>query len=95
MHVKPIEHKILSNEETTEDSRDKRGSNNVFFRLNEAAKRKVTAAGTSPNNKSSSEYDCTLTQDLKKALGLLEIKVVDHIVVGGAEYYSFSEHGLI
>lgn len=58
--IKPTEHKILSNEETTVDSIDKRGSNNVFFRLNEAAKRKVKDSGASPINNSSSEYDCTL-----------------------------------
>lgn len=42
-----------------------------------------------------SAQDRELTKDLKKALSLFEVNVVDHIVVGGSDHLSFSEHGLI
>jgi len=42
-----------------------------------------------------SRADEVLTQRLKEALGLVEIRLVDHIVVGDAETVSFAERGLI
>ncbi|EJL92882.1 DNA repair protein radc [Herbaspirillum sp. CF444] len=40
-----------------------------------------------------SEADLHLTTNLKQALGLVDIKVLDHIVVAGRQTYSFAEHG--
>jgi DNA repair protein RadC len=42
-----------------------------------------------------SRADETLTQRLKEALGLVEIRVLDHFVVGDGELVSFSERGLL
>ena len=43
-----------------------------------------------------SEADKFITQRLKQALGLLDIRVLDHFIVGdGLNAYSFAEHGLI
>jgi len=42
-----------------------------------------------------STADKTLTSTLKQALGLVDIRVLDHIIVGGLDTYSFAEHGLI
>jgi DNA repair protein RadC len=43
-----------------------------------------------------SEADKLITQRLKQALGLLDIRVLDHFIVGdGERAYSFAEHGLI
>ncbi len=42
-----------------------------------------------------SRADEVLTQRLKEALGLVEIRVLDHIVVGDGEMVSFSERGLL
>lgn len=39
--------------------------------------------------------DKELTKRLKEALRLIDVRVLDHIVVGGANSYSFAEHGLI
>jgi DNA repair protein RadC len=39
--------------------------------------------------------DHTLTQALKQALGLVDIRVLDHFVVAGKHVYSFAEHGQI
>ncbi|PZN75365.1 MAG: DNA repair protein [Candidatus Methylumidiphilus alinenensis] len=42
-----------------------------------------------------SEADKFITQRLKQALGLLDIRVLDHFIVGGAEVMSFAEKGLL
>ena len=40
-----------------------------------------------------SAADLHLTDNLRQALGLVDIKVLDHIVVAGRQTYSFAEHG--
>jgi len=42
-----------------------------------------------------SNADKVLTNRLKEALALVDIRVLDHIVVGGARTISFAEQGLI
>lgn len=42
-----------------------------------------------------SEADRQLTRRLQQALGLVDIRVLDHFVVGDGEAFSFAEHGLI
>lgn len=42
-----------------------------------------------------SEADRHITQRLKQALSLIDIRVLDHFIVGDGEAYSFAEHGLI
>ena len=39
--------------------------------------------------------DKQITEKLKAALALLEIRVLDHLIIGDGEPYSFAEHGLI
>ena len=39
-----------------------------------------------------SEADLQLTQRLMLALGLIDIRVLDHFVVAGNKMYSFAEH---
>ena len=39
--------------------------------------------------------DRTLTQRLKEALGLVDVRVLDHIIVAGTDATSFAERGLI
>jgi DNA repair protein RadC len=46
-------------------------------------------------NAQPSQSDLQLTETLKQALGLLEIRVVDHIVVAEGCEFSFKEHGLL
>ena len=43
----------------------------------------------------SSAQDKQFTKDLVAAAKLLEIKVVDHIIIGNGEFYSFADEGLI
>ncbi|MEA5097085.1 MAG: DNA repair protein RadC [Burkholderiaceae bacterium] len=42
-----------------------------------------------------SSADHTLTTALKQALALVDIRVLDHLVVAGAQIYSFAENGKI
>lgn len=42
-----------------------------------------------------STADKLLTTELKNALAMIDVRVLDHIVVGGAETISFAERGLI
>jgi len=42
-----------------------------------------------------SQADQCLTERLKSALSLIDVRVIDHFIVAGAQHYSFAEHGLI
>jgi DNA repair protein RadC len=42
-----------------------------------------------------SQADKQITDKLKQALGLFDIRVLDHFIVGDGTPFSFSEHGLI
>jgi DNA repair protein RadC len=42
-----------------------------------------------------SQADKTLTQQLRTALSLVDVTVNDHIIVAGAQTFSFAENGLI
>ena len=42
-----------------------------------------------------SHADRNITDKLKQALGLFDIRVLDHFIIGRDEPYSFAEHGLI
>lgn len=42
-----------------------------------------------------SQADHRLTEQLQSALALVDVRVIDHVVVSGAQAYSFAEHGLL
>ncbi len=42
-----------------------------------------------------SQADCHLTRRLKEALALVDIRVLDHVVIGDGESVSFAERGLM
>lgn len=44
---------------------------------------------------SPSQADKAITQRLVQALMLVEIRVPDHLIVGGRQIFSFAEHGLL
>jgi DNA repair protein RadC len=46
-------------------------------------------------NPEPSQADKVLTQRLKEALALVEVRTLDHIVVGGEGPVSFAEQGLL
>lgn len=40
-----------------------------------------------------SEADALITRTLRSALQLVEVRLLDHVIVGGTKTYSFAEHG--
>ena len=42
-----------------------------------------------------SNADITITRKLKNALGTVDIRVLDHLIIGGATATSFAERGLL
>ncbi|WP_408630477.1 JAB domain-containing protein [Methylovulum psychrotolerans] len=42
-----------------------------------------------------SQADRAITQRIIAALNLVDIRVLDHFIVGGADCYSFAEQGLL
>jgi DNA repair protein RadC len=56
----------------------------------------IIAAHNHPSGCSDpSMADERMTQRLREALALIEVRLVDHFVVGDGKCYSFSEHGLL
>ncbi len=42
-----------------------------------------------------SEADRSITSRLIRVLSLVDIRVLDHFIIGGTEHFSFAEHGLL
>ena len=42
-----------------------------------------------------SNEDCVVTNAIKKALKTVDIKLLDHIIIGGNDYFSFNKKGLL
>jgi len=42
-----------------------------------------------------SQDDCAVTKTIRDALKTVEISLLDHIIIGGNDYFSFNEKGLI
>lgn len=42
-----------------------------------------------------SQADKLITERLTQVLGMVDVRVLDHLIVGGSDIYSFAEHGLI
>ena len=42
-----------------------------------------------------SQADKQITEKLKQALALFDIRVLDHFIIGDGEPYSFAEHGIV
>ncbi|MBI8613893.1 DNA repair protein RadC [Pseudomonas aeruginosa] len=63
------------------------------LRLNAAA---VIVSHNHPSgNPEPSGADRTLTQQLKQALALMDVRMLDHVIVAGADATSFAERGLL
>ena len=61
--------------------------------LNAAA---VILAHNHPSgNMEPSQADLRITQRIKEMLALVDVRVLDHFVVGGGDAYSFASHGLL
>ncbi|MDD2768830.1 MAG: DNA repair protein RadC [Methylococcus sp.] len=64
-----------------------------------ALKRNTAAVMLAHNHPSGiptpSDADKRITAQIKQALALVDVRVIDHMVIGGADAYSFAEHGLL
>lgn len=68
----------------------------VALRALQSAAAAVIFAHNHPSGVSEpSTADRQITQRLQQALALLDIRVLDHIIVGSGTTYSFAEHGLL
>ena len=65
----------------------------IHAALQKFAKSIVCIHNHPSGNATPSAQDKKFTEDLSAAADLLGIEVLDHIIVGGADYYSFSEEG--
>ncbi|HIA3096269.1 TPA: JAB domain-containing protein, partial [Escherichia coli] len=46
-------------------------------------------------NAMNGKADHLITERLVQALALVDIRVPDHLIVGGSQVFSFAEHGLL
>jgi DNA repair protein RadC len=63
--------------------------------LKENAAAVILAHNHVSGNVSPSPDDLRLTEDLKSLLAHLDVRVVDHLIVGGNGYFSFAREGLL
>lgn len=47
------------------------------------------------DNRQPSDADITITEKIKRASELMEMKLLDHVIIAGKEYFSFADEGLI
>ena len=56
----------------------------------------ITVCHNHPSgNLKPSESDTKITQKIKESGALLDIQLLDHIIVGGDEYYSYADNGFL
>jgi DNA repair protein RadC len=63
--------------------------------LAELASGIVLAHNHPSGNLTASQADIDLTKKLKEAGKLLEIQVLDHLIIGGQNYFSFADEGIL
>jgi len=63
--------------------------------INELAHGIIIAHNHPSGNTSPSDSDIRVTQKIKESGALMDIQVLDHIVIGGNEYYSFADNGAL
>ena len=90
---KPIEFAVAFSGTLTQTSVYPREIVKAALRLNAAA---VIFAHNHPSGVAEpSRADELLTRDLREALALVEVKVLDHFIVAGSQTVSFAERGLL
>jgi len=55
----------------------------------------IVAHNHPSGNVKPSETDIRLTKKIKKGLELLDVTLLDHIILGEEEYYSFADEGIL
>lgn len=67
----------------------------IHAALQKFAKSIICAHNHPGANTQPSAQDKTFTRDLRDAGRLMNVEILDHIIIGGDQYYSFSDEGLI
>lgn len=65
------------------------------YAIDSLASNVVLAHNHPSGNTTPSGQDKQLTDNIVKALQLLEVKVIDHIIITDSDYFSFSDSGLL
>jgi len=65
----------------------------IHAALQKFAKSIICVHNHPSGNTTPSSQDKIFTEDLSAAADLMGIKVLDHIIIGGTDYYSFTEEG--
>lgn len=65
------------------------------YAIDSLASNVVLAHNHPSGNTTPSGQDKQLTDNIVKALQLLEVKVIDHIILTDSDYYSFADGGLL
>lgn len=55
----------------------------------------IVAHNHPSGNKTPSEADRQITRKLRESAALMDMKLIDHIIVAGHDYYSFGDEGLV
>ncbi len=63
--------------------------------LEKNATRLIFAHNHPSGNPKPSEHDIEITKRLKNSCDTVEIEILDHLIIGTSQYFSFREHGLI
>jgi DNA repair protein RadC len=63
--------------------------------LEKNATRLIFAHNHPSGNPKPSEHDIEITKRLKSSCDTVEIEILDHLIIGISQYFSFREHGLI
>lgn len=67
----------------------------IFTEALKAGAEAIIVAHNHPSgNLTPSKADLEATEKLKAAAGLLEVQLVDHLIIGKGDYFSFAENGL-
>lgn len=92
------QHKIISTEVLFEGSLTSSAvyPREVVGRVIELGAAAIVIAHNHPSGQNApSSSDRAITQKLQTVLSAMDVDVLDHIIVGGADYFSFADHHLL
>ncbi len=92
------QHQILSTEVLFEGSLDTSAvyPRRIVERLLELGSGAILIAHNHPSGSTTpSSSDRAVTKKLQTALGAIDVDVLDHVIIGGADFFSFADHHLL
>ena len=92
------QHQVLSTEVLFEGSLDTSAvyPRRILERLLELGSGAILIEHNHPSGSTTpSSSDRAVTKKLQTALGAIDVDVLDHIIIGGADFFSFADHHLL